>query len=156
MTLAAAHANDRFEVGWVQGTRMALARYANDGTLFPPLYDGMNFGGTRFMPLPVLLHAGIAVHRREPTFREDRELPDVGDQFGSNFVLLKRMGCRNEMAVALTAATVATLAGFQTLLSIQGDALPVVWQLGAIGLVADKPERRSVTLSPARYAFSPS
>lgn len=150
VTLAAVHANDRFEVGWVQGTRMALARYANDGTLFPPLYDGMNFGGTRFMPLPVLLHAGIA--RLTGEYLLSGKIASYltsAIMFGSMFILLKKMGCRNEMAVALTAATAATWAGFQTLLSIQGDALPVVWQLGAIGLVAEKPERRSVVLAGA-------
>ncbi len=34
-------------------------------------------------------------------------------------------------------------------MSIQGDALPVVWQLGAIEFVAEKPERRSVMISGA-------
>lgn len=52
---AIAHADDH-----VSGTWMALAASANSGTLYPPLYDGHFFGGTRFMPVPILLQAGAA------------------------------------------------------------------------------------------------
>jgi hypothetical protein len=146
--LAMAHVQDRFEVGWVQGTRMALARYANEGILFPPLYDGVHFGGTRFMPLPVLFHAGAA--RVTGEYLLSGKIASYlasAVMLGLLFALLRKTGCRSEMAVALTAAVAATWAGFQTLLSIQGDALPVVWQLGAIGLVANRPDRRSAIWS---------
>ena len=150
VVLAMAHAQDRFQIGWVQGTRMALARYANEGILFPPLYDGVNFGGTRFMPLPVLLHAGIA--RLTGEYLLSGKIASYlmsAIMFGLVFFLLKKLGCRNEIAVGLTATTAATWAGFQAVLSIQGDTLPVVWQLGAIALVAHKPDRRSVAVSGA-------
>jgi hypothetical protein len=146
--LGTAHAQDRFEVGWVQGTRMALAKYANEGILFPPLYDGVNFGGTRFMPLPILFHAGTA--RVTGEYLLSGKIASYlasAVMLGLLFALLRKMGCRSEMAVALTAAVAATWAGFQTLLSIQGDALPVVWQLGAVGLVANRPNRRSAIWS---------
>ncbi len=39
---------------------MALAGYASEGTLYPPLYDGERFGGTRFMPLQFVFHAGLS------------------------------------------------------------------------------------------------
>jgi hypothetical protein len=148
--LGTAHVRDRFEVGWVQGTRMALARYANEGILFPPLYDGVHFGGTRFMPLPILFHAGTA--RVTGEYLLSGKIASYlasAVMLGLLFALLRVMGCRSEMAVALTAAVAATWAGFQTLLSIQGDALPVVWQLGAIGLVANRPDRRSAIWSGA-------
>ena len=38
--LALVHVGDRYKVGHVQGHWMALARYANEGTLYPPLIDG--------------------------------------------------------------------------------------------------------------------
>jgi hypothetical protein len=148
--LGTAHVRDRFEVGWVQGTRMALARYANEGILFPPLYDGVHFGGTRFMPLPILFHAGTA--RVTGEYLLSGKIASYlasAVMLGLLFALLRVMGCRSEMAVALTAAVAATWAGFQTLLSIQGDALPVVWQLGAIGLIANRPNRRSAIWSGA-------
>ena len=58
--LAIVHADDRYLVNHVSGAWMALAQYANDGLLYPPLYDGESFGGTRQMPLQILAHAGLA------------------------------------------------------------------------------------------------
>ena len=40
LVLALVHLGDRYNVGHVQGIWMALARYANEGTLYPPLIDG--------------------------------------------------------------------------------------------------------------------
>src|SRR2546423_1627727 len=59
--LAVVHADDRYHVGWVEGTHTALARFAAGGDLFPALYDGHVYGGTRFMPGPIVLHAGLAL-----------------------------------------------------------------------------------------------
>jgi hypothetical protein len=36
-----------------------LAKYANVGVLYPPLFDGQHYGGRRWMPLPILLNAGL-------------------------------------------------------------------------------------------------
>ena len=58
--LAAAHVDDRYKLDHVSGARIALAQYVNEGTLYPELDDGRFYGGTRFMPLPVLLHAAVA------------------------------------------------------------------------------------------------
>ena len=55
--LALVHIGDRYKVGHVQGIWMALAQYANEGTLYPPLSDGVRFGGTRHMPLPIIVNA---------------------------------------------------------------------------------------------------
>ena len=52
--LAASHLHDRYGALHVQGAWMALARYANEGVLYPPLYDGQRYGGTRWMPLPII------------------------------------------------------------------------------------------------------
>src|SRR6187399_2526139 len=60
LVLVVAHLDDGYGMDHASGTWIALARYANDGTLYPPLYDGESFGGTRFMPVPILLQAGAA------------------------------------------------------------------------------------------------
>jgi hypothetical protein len=39
---------------------MNLAKYANEGVLYPPLLDGQHYGGTHWTPLPILLNAGAA------------------------------------------------------------------------------------------------
>src|SRR5262245_53752449 len=55
-----AHARDTYLLTHVSGNRMALARYLDEGVLYPPLYDGHNYGGTRIMPLSIVLHASAA------------------------------------------------------------------------------------------------
>src|SRR5678815_4893995 len=54
------HARDRYFLNHVSGIRMALARSVDAGVLSPPLYGGSNYGGTRIMPLSILLHASAA------------------------------------------------------------------------------------------------
>src|SRR5919197_3555310 len=58
--IAIAHVHDTYALDHTAGAWMALARYVNEGVLYPPLYDGTAFGGTRFMPLQFVFHAGVA------------------------------------------------------------------------------------------------
>jgi hypothetical protein len=142
--IAAVHVNDSFQMGWVQGTRVALARYANNGDLFPPLYDGHSYGGTRFMPLPILLHALAARMSRE--YLISGKLVSYLTTAGLLFLtyrLLRGMRCSAPMSLALTAAVLASVPGLFAALTIQGDALPVISQLGAVGLIAHRPGRSS-------------
>ena len=74
LVLGLSHLGDRYKVGHVQGIWMALARYAHDGTLYPPLFDGVRFGGTRYMPLPIVLNAAAS--------RADRRVSDVWQSGG--------------------------------------------------------------------------
>ena len=60
LALGLSHLGDRYKVGHVQGIWMALAQYAHEGTLYPPLSDGVRFGGTRYMPLPIVLNAAAS------------------------------------------------------------------------------------------------
>ena len=39
---------------------MGLAMYARERMLFPPFFHDGFFGGTRMMPIPILLHAGLS------------------------------------------------------------------------------------------------
>ena len=55
--LAFAHLDDRFNVNHVSGTLLALADRAREGVLYPPFFDGQSYGGTRTMPVPILLYA---------------------------------------------------------------------------------------------------
>ena len=58
--ILAVHVDDRYDVDHASGARIALARYASDGVLYPPLAEDGHFGGTRFMPLPIMLHAAAS------------------------------------------------------------------------------------------------
>src|SRR5512132_3924697 len=60
LLVAAAHVDDAYEVDHVAGGWMALAEYLTHGTLYPSFFDGVHYGGTRYMPLQIALHGGLA------------------------------------------------------------------------------------------------
>ncbi len=57
LALAALHVRDDYHVTHVQGVWMAAAEAARAGQLYPPLFDGEHYAGTRYMPLAILLNA---------------------------------------------------------------------------------------------------
>jgi hypothetical protein len=135
--LAASHVNDRFDVGWTQGAWMGLARSARAGVLYPPLYDGSHYGGTRFMPLPILLLAQLA--------RATGEYLISGKVF-SYFsfalllavmvVVLRTLRCPTYFALGLAAAVLVSETGLFVASGIGADALPVALQVGAVAVIA--------------------
>lgn len=58
--LSLMHVNDLYAAHQGPGIWMALARYLNTGTFYPPLQDGDFYGGTRYVPLFFSLIAGLA------------------------------------------------------------------------------------------------
>ena len=131
--LNAVHIDDRYRVNHVSGVWMALAQYLDQGTLYPPLYDGERFGGTRFMPLQTLLHTGLAQATGE--YLVSGKLLTIAIAFallGLTYLALRRLGAPIWLAVALLAVPVTTQTGLTAMTSIRGDALPVALQLGAL------------------------
>jgi hypothetical protein len=135
--LSVVHVDDRYQVDHVGGARMALARYFNGGVLYPPLFDHGNYGGTRFMPLPIILHGALA--------RITGEYLISGKVLGYAVmivllavmaVLIVRMGCRLPIAVALAALVLTTHTGLAAGMDLRADALPLLLQVLAIALVA--------------------
>jgi hypothetical protein len=127
------HVGDRYAVGYVQGTRMALAAYLNEGTLYPPLFDGSRYGGTRFMPIPTALHAALARWTDEYLV-SGKVVGYVSAALlvGLVYVVLRRIGLDRLASAAISSSILATVPGFFVARSIQGDALPVVFQLAAV------------------------
>src|ERR671935_512350 len=58
--VAIAHLSDRAFITYQAGSRMGLALYAREGILYPPSFHEGFYGGTRMMPVPILLHAGLS------------------------------------------------------------------------------------------------
>jgi len=52
--------SDRAFITYQAGSRMGLALYAREGILYPPFLREGFYGGTRMMPIPILLHAGLS------------------------------------------------------------------------------------------------
>ena len=154
--LALVHLDDRYRVDQVAGTWTALARYAADGTLYPPLYDGERFGGTRYMPAQIGLHAGLArLTGDELLAGKLLALVVAAALFALLFyVLVHQLRVPVWAALALVAALVATPLGVLTVASIRGDALAVVLQLGALAVLARFAGRRGAVLAGALCALA--
>lgn len=144
--LALVHLDDRYRVDQVAGTWTALARYAAEGTLYPPLYDGERFGGTRYMPLQIELHAGLArVTGDELLAGKLLALLIAAALVGILlYVLVHELAVPVWVSLLLVAALVASPLGVLTVTSIRGDALAVVLQLAALALFARGPRSYAV------------
>jgi hypothetical protein len=142
LLLAVAHVGDRYQVGHVQGAWMALARYANEGTLYPALYDGSRYGGTRWLPLPVLVNAAAARLTGEYlTSGKTVSIVLFGALLAVVFVVLRTMRCPGPIAFALTGILAATQTSAVVGATIGGDVLPALLQVAALLVVATGVQR---------------
>ncbi len=152
--LTAVHVDDQYRVTHVSGVWMALAGYASEGTLYPSLYDGERFGGTRFMPLQFLLHAALSRATGEYLVSGKLLVFLVAATLLVVIFLALRSVVRAPvwLALALTALIVPTHLGLTALTSIRGDAAPVALQLGALIVVARWASPRGAALAGALCA----
>ena len=116
---------------------MALAQYFDEGTLYPELYEDGFYGGTRYMPVPIVLHGFLAELTGE--YLLSGKLLSYAAMIGllaAMFVLLRRQGCPVAIALALPALILTTRTGLAAGMDIRGDALPLLLQVLAVGIVA--------------------
>jgi hypothetical protein len=134
--LAATHADDRYRIDQVSGVHMALAWDANHGVLYPPLYDGRTYGGTRYMPLPIVIDALAA--RLAGNYLVAGKLLSYA-YFVALLILLimllRKLRCSWPLAVGLAGMLLVTETGFAASMDARSDALPVLLQVGAVGLI---------------------
>ena len=135
LIVAIVHLDDRYEVGHGQGVWMALARHANVSGLYPELFDGTSYGGTRYMPLPILSHAALA--RLTGEYITSGKLLGLLATAGIvivTFALLRSIGCRWSWALALSALALGGFAGLRAGTTIGGEPLPVMLGVGALAV----------------------
>jgi hypothetical protein len=154
LVAAVAHLDDGHAVDHVAGTWMALARYATEGTLYPPLYDGEAFGGTRFMPLPIALQAGAAELSGEYLVSAKALSYALAATLVALVFVLLRRRCPLPVAALLASTLLVTGTGLSAALSVRNDALPVTLQLVAVALVARSATRRVVIVAGALCAIA--
>lgn len=134
--LAATHVDDRYRIDQVSGVHMALAWDANHGVLYPPLYDGRTYGGTRYMPLPIVIDALAA--RLAGDYLVAGKLLSYA-YFAALLilliVLLRKLRCSWPLAAGLAGMLLVTETGFAASIDARSDALPVLLQVGAVGLI---------------------
>jgi hypothetical protein len=153
--VAVVHIHDRFHVDHVSGAWMSLAKYVNEGILYPPLYDGWSFGGTRYMPLKILLDAGGAQLSGEYLLSGKLvALLIFVALLTVLFIALRNVGCSPALAAVLTALPLLTGNGFYGATSDYGDALPVMLQLLAVVLIATDVTARRASISALLCALA--
>jgi len=136
LLVAIVHVDDRFQITQVSGVWMALAQAANRGMFYPPLFDGMHFGGTRYMPLQIALDAGAA--RLSGEYLVSAKIVSYASAavlFGLTFFIARRLSRSWTLALALVGTILATSLGSETVSAGRGDALPAALQLGAVAIV---------------------
>ena len=153
--LAAVHLGDRYAVDHASGARIALARYAAHGVLYPPPVDGDSFGGTRFMPLPVLLHAGMS--RLTGEYLVSGKLLSLATMIAVAAVMwrvLRAGGCPAPLSAGLVASVVATQTGLLAATGLRGDGLPLLLQLLAVAVAGSSSSRRATWVAAALAALA--
>jgi len=134
--LAAAHVDDRYRIDQVSGVHMALAWNVNHGQLYPPLYDGSSYGGTRYMPLPIVIDAAAA--RLTDDYLVSGKLLSYAYAAGLLVlvvVILRTMRCPWSLAVGFAAMVLVTETGLAASMDARSDALPVLLQVAAVALI---------------------
>jgi hypothetical protein len=137
------HLGDRYNVDFIGGIWIALAHHVNSGTLYPPLYDGASFGGTRYMPVFFVLHAGVAQLVGDHYVLAGKLLTfaTLSVLIGLTFVVIRRMSVPRSVAALLAMLVVLTGPGFHAATSIRADALAALFQLSAVTLIARRGSR---------------
>jgi hypothetical protein len=141
--LAYVHIDDRYRTDHVTGTRIALARYAAEDTLYPPLHEDGRYGGTRFMPLPIVLHAAVGKVTGE--YLVSGRLLSYAVTLAVLLVLvilLRRLRCAVPVILGLLAVVIGTPAGLSAVMGLRADSLALLLQLLGVALVAESSRPR--------------
>jgi hypothetical protein len=153
--LAAVHVDDRYQLDHVSGVRMALAQYFDRGTLYPPLYDGQFYGGTRFMPIPIVVHGSLAKLTGE--YLISGKLLGYAVMLALlvvMVVLLRKLRCPLPVAMILPALVLTTKTGLAAPMDMRADALPLLLQVLAVWIVASTAGRKATVAAAALAALA--
>ena len=153
--VATIHIDDRYAVDHASGARIALARYADHGVLYPPLVGEDTFGGTRFMPLPVMLN--VALSRLTGEYLVSGKLLAVATMLAVGvvmFAVMRRSACPVPIAAGLVGVVLTTQTGLLAVTGLRGDSLPLLLQLLAIAAAANSGSRRATWVSAILAALA--
>jgi hypothetical protein len=141
--VAAVHLGDNYHVDHVAGAWMGLAWYASDGVLYPALVEDGYFGGTRYMPLGIVLNAGAAeVSGEYLVSGKVLALAVMAALLTLVYLAARDVGCSPRAALGTVGAVIATLVALFAGTTIYGDALPVLLQLAALVVLGRSTGRR--------------
>jgi hypothetical protein len=152
MALAIIHVRDDYRVTHVQGIWIAIADAARRGALYPPIFDGEHYSGTRYLPLPLIANGLAAAAAGDPLVG-GKELAALlmAVMLALVYRAIHSFDCPAALAAALSAVVVATDTGLQAGTTIGGDLLPAVLQVAALTMAIGHPTRTRL-LTAAGFA----
>jgi Glycosyltransferase family 87 len=135
--LAAVHVDDRYGVSAASGVWIGLTAAAHAGHWYPPVYTSGFYGGTRYMPVPVLIELGGRAITGEYLVSAKLLIYAVNVAL----YLLVYRAARSQGAPALVSLSIvvtvlASSAATTTALGFRWDALAAALQLGAVAVVS--------------------
>ena len=126
------------ESAQLEASGWGLSSALRDGVLYPTVYANGFYGGTRYMPLPIILEAGAGTISNELLVSAKVLIYAVGGGlFTVLYVVARRRGAPWQIAVGLIAAVLATTAGVMTTLGFRWDSLATLLQLAAVAVVVE-------------------
>src|SRR5581483_61086 len=142
--IAIVHVDDRFDVGAASGAMMALAAAARAGVWYPPVFQHGFYGGTRYMPLPILIErVGAAAGGGYLTSAKLIVYAANVALYTLVYLAARRRGAPRPIAAVLVAAVLSSTAGATTSFAIRWDSLATALQLGALVLMSSARSRKS-------------
>ncbi|HTU17850.1 MAG TPA: hypothetical protein VMG10_07270 [Gemmataceae bacterium] len=134
--------NDRRGLDHVSGVWIGLSCHLNHGTLYPAVYDGQTYAGTRYMPGYFTAHALLArVTGEYQVSGKVLSLLVMAACWMLVYRILRGAGCSTSLALALAALGPVSSLGLEAASTIRGDALAVLWQLSALAAAAQDRSR---------------
>jgi hypothetical protein len=136
------HLGDDYRVGHLQGVWIAVTDAARHGQFYPPIFDGQQYRGTRYMPLAIAVNAAASVVIGDPGTAGRIASAMLMTVLLAVFVwTLRRLACPWPLAAGCAGVVVSTDVGLQAATTIGGDLLPVVLQVAALGCMYTREPR---------------
>ena len=147
LALSALHVSDDYRVSHLQGVWLAVTDAATNGQLYPPIFDGEHYAGTRYMPTPILLNALAARLVGDPLIGGKLVAAILMAGLLAVVVFVLRCSlCPWPLALGLAASIVATDSGLQAGTTLGGDLLPAFLQTGALAVTLRDRNRSSMLM----------
>ncbi|MCC6672817.1 MAG: hypothetical protein IT458_17265 [Planctomycetes bacterium] len=145
-------------ISGVGGVWCALAQDLNAGTLYREVVGPDGYGGTRYMPVQIVVLA--LLERVTGDYRVAGHLATwlaMAGLLAATWLWLRRSGVRPTAVVAVWAVTLATNSGLMVFGGIRGDLLPLACSVLGLALLPDpgeEPRGRRLWLMAGAFALA--
>jgi hypothetical protein len=136
------------------GTWTALAVDLANGEFYRPLVSDDGFGGTRYFPLHVVLHASAIKLGLSPVVAG--HVISLGSLIAilvAAYLLLRRMGVQRSLSVCACTLTLGLYSQQLALIEVRGDLLPAALNLWGLVVFVSNPRRLGLTAALFTLAF---